>query len=248
MFSFNHDYLSKRQLRRRGFVSVGEDVRVNSSVRLYLFNSLIGDESRIDNFAIITGCVKLGKKIHISPYVFISATGGTTTLEDYSGVGSHSSLFTKSDSYEIIENLDQPTKQVGPILIGARSVLGRNVTVLPGSVVGSNCTIGAGCVVQGQVPNESGLISSGIRVVQRQRHHAFDGVNADGIGRIRELLLRLAPSESHSLSSQIDSLATLDLLEYFEQHLPRRLDDGEIRLMFDLNPSDAIGFLERMFS
>jgi acetyltransferase-like isoleucine patch superfamily enzyme len=45
--------------------------------------------------------------------------------------------------------------RVGPIVIGSHSFLGNNVTVLPGTTIGSKTIIGAGSVVTRDIPENS---------------------------------------------------------------------------------------------
>jgi acetyltransferase-like isoleucine patch superfamily enzyme len=84
---------------------------------------------------------------------------------DGSGVGSHSSLFTKSQVYDLLT--PRAERHVGDIEIGTSTIVGRNVTVLPGVSIGPNCVIGAGCVISESIGDQIILVSYGSRTFKK---------------------------------------------------------------------------------
>lgn len=58
----------------------------------------IGSNSRIDDFSIITGDVKIGRYTHIAHYVHLSGHYGIT-IGDFVGVGSRTTIYTEADDY-----------------------------------------------------------------------------------------------------------------------------------------------------
>ncbi len=57
------------------------------------------------------------------------------------------------------KDLDKSIKEqgycIGEVKIGNHCWIGSNVTILKGTVIGDNCVIGAGCVISGEVPNNT---------------------------------------------------------------------------------------------
>lgn len=164
-FEFKRGRLSRKELFRRGFRTVGSDVSVSRMTQLHGFAGTIGDGSRIDDFCVLTGNVEIGARVHISPFVFLSGSGGCIRLSSDSGVGSHSSMFTKTQIYGL--EVPRGVRDLGDIEIGLGSILGRNVTVLPGVTVGPWCVIGSGCILQQSVGERINLVSYGARLLVR---------------------------------------------------------------------------------
>lgn len=56
-----------------------------------------------------------------------------------------------------------PIKEQGytskPICIGQHCWIGSNVMILKGSTIGDNCVIGAGCIIHGNIPNNTVLMN-----------------------------------------------------------------------------------------
>lgn len=164
-FEFKRGGLSRRELFRRGFRSVGSDVSVSRLTQMHGFTGSIEDGTRIDDFCVLTGNVEIGARVHISPFVFLGGSGGCIRLMSDSGVGSHSSLFTKTQIYD----LEVPRNEIdfGDIEIGTNSILGRNVTVLPGVTIGQWCVIGSGCIIRTSFGDRVNLTSYGARLLVR---------------------------------------------------------------------------------
>ena len=63
---------------------------------------------------------------------------------------------------------DHPEMDVfGPIQVGNNTYFGTNVTVMPGTRIGSNCVIGSGAVIRGQVPDGSVVMGNPAKVVMK---------------------------------------------------------------------------------
>lgn len=160
-------HLTARELRRRGFHTIGTDVRVSRHVQCHILSGSIGDGCRIDDYCILTGNVVLGPQTHISPFVFLSGAGGSLELGTRVGIGSHSAVFTKSEAYDSRRDRQSDFRLMGDVKIGEFSILGKGVTVLPGSLIGRGCVIGVGCVIASSVPAGAYLISPAARTVQK---------------------------------------------------------------------------------
>jgi acetyltransferase-like isoleucine patch superfamily enzyme len=72
------------------------------------------------------------------------------------------------------ERLDEPIghqlQASRPVTIGARSWLGTNSVVLPGTMIGEHVVVAAGSIVSGQVPDQCIVAGAPARIIRR-----FDG-------------------------------------------------------------------------
>jgi len=156
--------LSKEELLALGFSYVGDDVLVSRRAVFHAITGSLGDGARIDDFAVLTGNLKIGRHTHISPFCFLGGTGGCITLEAGVGLSTHVSIFTKSDDYQY--KSDGPRNKIqGDVIVQENTIFGSQCVILPGSIVGSNCSVGVGCVINGVIPSFERLVSVGIRSV-----------------------------------------------------------------------------------
>ncbi|BAK75318.1 putative acyltransferase [Pseudogulbenkiania sp. NH8B] len=157
--------LSREEVLALGFSHVGEGVRVSRRATFYDISGVIGDGARIDDFAILTGHIEIGRQVHVSPFCFLGGTGGTIRLGDGVGFSTHVSVFTKSDDYQ--QRTDGPRDKVcGDVVIGDFTIFGAQCVILPGSVVGKHCSVGIGCVVHDTLPDGGRYVSMGIKSVR----------------------------------------------------------------------------------
>lgn len=157
-------YISESELLALGFTSVGQDTRVSRYAQFYDVIGTIGDGARVDDFAILTGNLSLGKDVHVSPFCFLSGTGGKIVMEEGAGMSTHVSVFTKSDDYR--DKVRGARRKVtGDVVIGKYSILGAQCVILPGVTIGEYCSIGVGCVLENNVSNSSRLVSIGIKSI-----------------------------------------------------------------------------------
>lgn len=158
-------YYTKNELLSIGFEQVGDDTLISKNATFYNITGKLGNGARIDDFAVLTGNVYIGDSTHVSPFTFLSGTGGKIVMEDGSGIGSHSSIYTKSDNYQD-QNRGPRNKICGNVYIGEHSILGAQCVVLPGVTIGDYCSIGVGCVIHEDIQEASRYISMGIKTVR----------------------------------------------------------------------------------
>jgi galactoside O-acetyltransferase len=143
-------FLNQEQLQVMGFKSLGRDVKVSDKASIIDASQIeIGDNSRIDDFCVVSGKVSIGRNVHIA--VFCNVAGGETGIrfEDFSGLAYGCHLFTQSDDYEgrTLTNPTVPDKykreRKEPIVIGRHSIVGTNSLIFPGVIVAEGTSIGA---------------------------------------------------------------------------------------------------------
>lgn len=138
--------------------------QIGESVLFYNFTGCIGNDSRIDDYSILTGNVIIRDRVHISPFTFLSGTGGIIEFMNGSGLGSHSAVLTKSDDYSPPRTIGK-AKIMGGISVGKNSIVGSNCVILPNTQIGMNCIIGAGVTIDGYVEDNSKIVSAGSRYI-----------------------------------------------------------------------------------
>ncbi|WP_338505682.1 acyltransferase [Erwinia aphidicola] len=143
-------YLSYEELLTMGFKRLGENVKISDKASLYNHDLIeIDDDSRIDDFCLISGKVKIGKNVHIAAYCNVAGGIKGVTLEDFSGLAYGCHVFSQSDDYSgtTLTNPTVPRKYknelMSSVIIGRHVIIGTNSIVLPGVTVSEGCSIGA---------------------------------------------------------------------------------------------------------
>lgn len=157
-------HYTREELLALGFASVGRDVSVSKDVRFFAISGSLGDNVRIDTYAILTGDIVLAERVHISPFCFLSASGGRITMHADSGVGSHVALLTKSDDYTAAE-VNDDNKLSGDITVGQNTIIGSGCKLFPGVTVGANASIGSHCILTTDVKPGDMVVSRGASTI-----------------------------------------------------------------------------------
>jgi acetyltransferase-like isoleucine patch superfamily enzyme len=160
-------YLDKKQILNFGFKYIGEDVKISSLAQIYNPENIsIGNNSRIDDFAVLSGKINIGNYVHIAPFNVIAGGNKGIVFKDFSGIAYYGCVFTRSDDYSG-PYLTNPT--VNPsftnvsekkVTIEKHALLGTRVTVFPGVVIGEGATVGASSLVNKNL--ESWFLYAGI--------------------------------------------------------------------------------------
>jgi len=114
----------------------------------------IGEFTRVDHGCVLTGTVRLGKRVHLAPYCVLYGKAGIT-IGDYSGFGAFSAFHSESDDYSgrsmfgpCVPDDYQRHKTRAPIVIGRCVLGGTRVTFLPGVNIADGAAIGAHSLVK----------------------------------------------------------------------------------------------------
>jgi galactoside O-acetyltransferase len=142
-------FLSKTELNKIGFKSLGNNVFISDKASFYSPGTIIiGSNVRIDDFCILSGNIKLGNYIHISAYCGLYGKGGIE-MGNFSGLSPRCTLLSASDDFsgqfmispmvsEEFTNVQFGKIKIGEFAqIGAGTVLLPNVNIAKGSVVGA---------------------------------------------------------------------------------------------------------------
>lgn len=143
-------FLSQEELLSIGFKRLGLGVKISDKAAIYNPDQIeIGDFSRIDDFCVISGKVKLGRNVHIA--VFCNVAGGElgVTLDDFSGLAYGCHVFSQSDDYsgKTLTNPTIPTEykneNKAPVHLKRHVIVGACSVILPGVTIEEGCSVGA---------------------------------------------------------------------------------------------------------
>lgn len=143
-------FIPRKKLVSMGFKRLGENVLISDRAAIHNADQItIGDNSRIDDFCVISGKVSIGRNVHIA--VFCNIAGGVEgiTMEDFSGLAYGCHIFSQSDDYtgRSLTNPTVPAKFKrefkGAIRIGRHCIVGTNSLIFPGVSLGDGCSVGA---------------------------------------------------------------------------------------------------------
>jgi len=148
-------YYSQKELESLGFKYIGKNVKVSDKASLYNHNQIeINDNSRIDDFCVVSGKVKIGRNVHIAPFCLVAGGSEGITLDDFSGLAYGVKIFTQSDDYsgKTMSNPTIPTKYKNEIkkaiLVNKHSIVGAGSIIMPGITLAEGTSIGAMSLVR----------------------------------------------------------------------------------------------------
>jgi len=143
-------WLSQKTLREMGFKSLGREVLISDKASIYEPRLIeIGNYSRVDDFCVVSGAVKLGRNVHIAVQCNLAGGEPGITMNDFSGLAYGVQVFAQSDDYSG-KYLTNPTvpdeyKDIlkNPVTIGRHVIIDANSAVMPGVAIADGCSIGA---------------------------------------------------------------------------------------------------------
>lgn len=142
--------MDENEVKSIGFKSIGKNVRISADSRFYNPAKIsIGDNSRIDDYCVISDNVIIGNNVHITVNCSIAAPLATVTVSDFVGIAAGSRIFSSSDDYSgyALTNATVPKKftnvKHAAVLIGKHVIIGAGSTVFPGVEIMEGCAIGA---------------------------------------------------------------------------------------------------------
>lgn len=184
-------FLSKKQLVLLGLKHVGNNVSISDKASFYnLQNISIGDNSRIDDFVVISagvGGIQIGKNVHIAIYSSLIGKG-EIILEDFANISSKVSIYSSSDDYSG-ESMTNPTiSEKFKNVIHGGVYIKKHVIIGPGSIVLPNVTV------------EEGVAIGALSLVKQncKRFYIYAGIPAKKIKKRSKNLLLLEQEFKHS--------------------------------------------------
>lgn len=156
-----NSFLSREELDKIGFKSIGKNVLISDMVRIYSPELIsIGNNVRIDDFSFLSGDITLGDNIHISPYCELR--GGTydagIVMKNYSGCSSRVTINAMTDDYsgKYMTNPTIPAEYTNvrrdKVVIYEYAIIGATCVILPGVEIGEGTAVGAMSMVTKSLP------------------------------------------------------------------------------------------------
>ena len=148
-------YLTEIQIKEAGFRRIGKNVRISEKASIYNPELLeIGDNSRIDDFCVISGKVKIGRNVHFAPLCLVAGGEKGIIFEDFSGLAYHVQVFTQTDDYsgKTLTNPTVPSEYKHElkkaVYIGKHSIVGAASIIMPGVSLAEGTSVGAMSLVR----------------------------------------------------------------------------------------------------
>lgn len=148
-------YYTQNELENMNFMYLGKNVKVSDKASIYNSSQIeIGDNSRIDDFCVISGNIKIGRNVHITPMCLIAGGEKGIILEDFTTISYGVQIFTQSDDYsgKTMTNSTIPVKFKKEfkkeICIKKFSIVGAGSIILPGIVLEEGTSVGAMSLVR----------------------------------------------------------------------------------------------------
>ena len=150
MLVFRMGFLSRDKISKLKLKNFGSEVLISENASI-LHPELvsIGDNSRIDDFVVISGKVSIGSHVHIGTHCSLLASSQEIILEDFSGISPGCRIFAASDDFSG-DSLTNPTipnefTKVNysrvvlkkHVIVGSNSVIGPGVTLNEGAAIGA---------------------------------------------------------------------------------------------------------------
>jgi len=143
-------YYTEEQLKQLGFKYIGKNVKISDKASIYNYEQIeIGENSRIDDFCVVSGKVTIGRNVHITPMCLVAGGESGIIFEDFSTIAYGVQVFTQSDDYsgESMTNSTVPKKYkneyMKEVILKKYSIIGAGSIIMPGVVLGEGSSIGA---------------------------------------------------------------------------------------------------------
>lgn len=147
-------YLTEEQLIEMEFKSLGKHVKISDRASIYNADQIeIGDYSRIDDFCVISGNIKIGRNVHITPQCLAAGGIPGLVIEDFVALAYGVKVFTQSDDYsgQTMTNSTVPkefkNETMLPVRIRKHSIIGTGCIIMPGVVIEEGSSVGANSLV-----------------------------------------------------------------------------------------------------
>jgi len=143
-------YLTRTELENLGFKHLGQNVKISDRAAIYNPESIsIGDNSRIDDFCIVSGVIVIGNFCHITPGCLVAGGVPGVVMDDFCTLAYGVKVFSQSDDYsgESMVNSLVPKEFKNEVFkqvrLSRQTIIGAGSIILPGADVAEGCSVGA---------------------------------------------------------------------------------------------------------
>jgi galactoside O-acetyltransferase len=143
-------FYTEEELNKIGFKSIGKNVFISRKSSIYGAAKIsIGNNVRIDDFCILSGCITLRDYIHIAAYTALYGGNSGICIDDYANISSRICIYSVSDDYSG-ESMTSPLipdyyKNIksSPVYIGKHVIIGSTSVILPGVTINEGSAFGS---------------------------------------------------------------------------------------------------------
>ena len=142
-------YYTEQQLVNMGFKALGKNVKISDKASIYNCDEIeIGDNSRIDDFCVISGKVVIGVNVHITPQCLVAGGEKGIFFDNFTTIAYGVKIFSQSDDYsgKTLTNSTVPKQYKSEIFdkvhIRRHSIVGAGAIILPGVNLAEGTSVG----------------------------------------------------------------------------------------------------------
>jgi acetyltransferase-like isoleucine patch superfamily enzyme len=169
-------YFSEDQLHKMGFKSLGKQVKISDRASIYNAEQIeIGDYSRIDDFCVISGKIKMGRNVHITSHCLVAGGVLGLVIEDFVALAYGVKVFTQSDDYSGLTMTNSTVPKhykkeiIAAVKICKHSIIGAGSIIMPGVLVGEGNSIGANSLVLKSTESWSIYVGSPAKKIKERK-------------------------------------------------------------------------------
>lgn len=148
-------YYTEQELLELGFKKIGKNVKISTKASIYNHDQIeIGDNSRIDDFCVISGKIKIGRFVHITPMCLFAGGQLGMKVGDFCTFAYGVKIFTQSDDYSgttmTNSNISKKYKNefISTVNIAEHSIVGAGSMIMPGVTLAEGTSVGAMSLVR----------------------------------------------------------------------------------------------------
>lgn len=143
-------YKTDEEMHSMGFKLLGRNVKISTKASIYNCDQIeIGDNSRIDDFCVISGNIHIGRHVHLTPMCLVAGGEKGVFIGDFVTMAYGVKVFSQSDDYsgQTMTNSTVPGKYKNEykdrVVIKKHSIIGAGSIVMPGIILEEGVSIGA---------------------------------------------------------------------------------------------------------
>ncbi len=152
-------------------VKIGRNVTFKGDTRKVYIGDMTDIADGVTIHAGMYDCkeIRIGRKVHIGPYSFISSHG-RIVIGDNTLIGPHCVITDADHEYSSKEiPIRKQGFRTGEVIIGSDCWLGAGVKILRGSRLEGGVVVGAGSVIKENVPKNSIIVTRSKNIILKRR-------------------------------------------------------------------------------
>lgn len=186
----NVSFYERDELKELGLKKIGNNVLISRYAHFYGREDIeIGNNTRIDDFCILSGHITIGDNVHIAAYSALFSGKYEIKIGDFTAISSRCSVYAESDDYTGISLSgairDERFRQTigGNIILEKHVLIGTGCTVLPGVQIEEGVSVGAMSLINhnlspwsvyaGIPVRKIGVRNKGVLLLERQYYASY---------------------------------------------------------------------------